>query len=135
MLAQRLKVWSCLIKPWKHLSCYIDTMSQSGPKGVCVVTQSPRLAGCSYELTMKEQQATLQFVSNAKFHNFMARVSTVAILLQGSLVYWSSGESQLYFFTFLIIGKRLETWIQIGNHRIHKILYFENVIDLSKIFF
>lgn len=58
-----------------------------------------------------------------------------AILLQGSLVYQSSGESQLHIFTFLIIGKRLEAWIQIGNHRTHKILYFENVINLSKIFF
>lgn len=105
-------------------------MSQSGPKGLCVVTQSPSLAGCSYELTRREQQATLQFVRIAKFHNFMAPLSTVAILLQGSLVYPSSGESPLYFFTIPIIGKRLEAWIQIGNHRTH-----ENVISLSKMFF
>jgi len=65
----------------------------------------------------------------------MARLSAVAISLQDSLVYRSSGESLLYFFTFLVIGIRLEPWIQIGNHRTPETSYFEDVINLSKIFF
>lgn len=73
-------------------------MSQSGPKGVCVVTQSPCLAGCSYELTMREPQATLQLVTIAEFHNFMARLSAVAVLFRGTLLYRTSGESQFYFY-------------------------------------
>lgn len=81
-------------------------MSRSGPKGVCVVTPSPCLAGCSYELTVREQQVNLQFLSIAKFHNLMRRLSMVAILLQGSLVYWGSGESQSYFFYFLDSWKK-----------------------------
>lgn len=59
----------------------------------------------------------------------------VAVFLQGSFVYWSRVESQLHFLTFLITGKRLEPWIQIGNHRTHRTLYFEYVINLNKIFF
>lgn len=105
MLAQRLEVWPCLIKPWKHLSWYVDSLSQSGPKGVCVVIQPPLLAGYCYELTMRVQQATLHFVTIAKFHNLMEKLE-VDILLQGFLVYWPVRNH--IFRTLLIIGKRLE---------------------------
>lgn len=62
--------WSCLINSWKHLRCYIETMSQSGPKGVCVITPFPCLAGCSYELIIRELQATLvcQYCQISQFH-------------------------------------------------------------------
>lgn len=76
--------WSCLIKSWKHLSFYIETVSQSGPKGVCVITQFPCLAGCSYELIIRELQAThvCQYCQISQFHGktFYSCFSTSRLL-------------------------------------------------------